>query len=110
MLKDGFLRFCDDPELACCRAEAELGQLRIENARLRDLTTHLGACEDCHTAHECLVDSLRTQLAESQRRERAAEKCIYDVETYLEFGSAPYIMKTIANWKRGLEAGEGGTE
>ena len=35
MLRDGFLRFCDDPELACCRAEAELGQLRIENVRLR---------------------------------------------------------------------------
>jgi hypothetical protein len=34
MLKDGFLRFCNDPELACCRAEAELGQLREENARL----------------------------------------------------------------------------
>jgi hypothetical protein len=35
MLRDGFLRFCDDPEIACCRAEAELGQLRIENAQLR---------------------------------------------------------------------------
>ena len=35
MLRDGFLRFCDDPELACCRAEAELGQLRAENTQLR---------------------------------------------------------------------------
>lgn len=35
MLKDGFLRFCDDPEIACCRGEAELGQLRNENAQLR---------------------------------------------------------------------------
>jgi hypothetical protein len=34
MLRDGFLRFCDDPEIACCRAEAELGQLRTENAQL----------------------------------------------------------------------------
>jgi hypothetical protein len=48
MLKDGFLRFCDDPELACCRGEAELGRLREENVRLR------------------------YELQESQRRERAA--------------------------------------
>lgn len=48
MLRDGFLRFCDNPEIACCKAERELEQLRAENA------------------------SLRAQLAESQRRERAA--------------------------------------
>ncbi len=36
MLKDGFLRFCDDPEVACCRAEHELGQLRRENHGLLD--------------------------------------------------------------------------
>ena len=35
MLKDGFLRYCDDPDIACCRGEAELGRLRIENARRR---------------------------------------------------------------------------
>lgn len=35
MLKDGFLRFCDDPEIACCKGEAELKQLRKENAALR---------------------------------------------------------------------------
>ncbi len=35
MLKDGFLRFCDDPEISCCRGEAELGLLREENVRLR---------------------------------------------------------------------------
>jgi hypothetical protein len=35
MIKNGFLRFCDDPELACCRAERELGQLREENVQLR---------------------------------------------------------------------------
>ena len=48
MLRDGFLRFCNDPEIACCKAERELEQLRAENA------------------------SLRAQLAESQRREQAA--------------------------------------
>jgi hypothetical protein len=35
MLRDGFLRFCDDPDLACCRAEKELEQLRTENVRLQ---------------------------------------------------------------------------
>jgi hypothetical protein len=35
MLKDGFLRFCNDPEIACCKAEAELGRLRQENAALK---------------------------------------------------------------------------
>lgn len=48
MIKNGFLRFCDDPELACVKAESELGRLRNENTLLR------------------------AQLAESQRRERAA--------------------------------------
>ena len=52
MLRDGFLRFCDDPELACCRAEAELGQLRNENAQLR------------------------SQLRDAERRERAAVEAI----------------------------------
>jgi hypothetical protein len=35
MLRDGFLRFCVDPEIACCRAEAELERLRAENVQLR---------------------------------------------------------------------------
>ena len=51
MHRDGFLRFCDDPEIACCRAEAELGQLRTENARLTK------------------------ERDEAQRRERAAVEC-----------------------------------
>ena len=48
MLKAGFLRFCDNPEIACCKAERELEHLRSENALLRK------------------------RLSESQRRERAA--------------------------------------
>ena len=36
MLRDGFLRFCNDPEIACCKAERELEQLRTENASLRE--------------------------------------------------------------------------
>ena len=75
MLRDGFLRFCNDPEIACCKAERELEQLRTENA------------------------SLREQLAEAQRRADAAVKCIEDVETYLGLGSAKYIKKTIDAWR-----------
>ena len=52
MLRDGFLRFCNDPEIACCKAERELEQLRAENALLL------------------------AQLAESQRREQAAVEAI----------------------------------
>ena len=48
MLKAGFLRFCDNPEIACCKAERELEHLRSENALLRK------------------------RLAESQRREHDA--------------------------------------
>jgi len=36
MLKNGFTRFCDDPEIACCKAERELEQLRAENASLQN--------------------------------------------------------------------------
>lgn len=36
MLRDGFLRFCDDPEIACIRAEKELEQLRNEISRIRE--------------------------------------------------------------------------
>lgn len=36
----------------------------------------------------------------------AAKKCIYDIETYLAFGSAQYIGRTIQAWKSGAQ-GEG---
>lgn len=36
MLRDGFLRFCDDPEIACIRAEKELEHLRNEISRIRE--------------------------------------------------------------------------
>lgn len=36
MLRDGFLRFCDDPEISCCKAEHELDELRSEVKRLRE--------------------------------------------------------------------------
>lgn len=59
MLRDGFLRFCDDPEIACCKAERELGELRTENAQIKKENKALdmklsraikvidGICEHC---------------------------------------------------------------
>ena len=38
--------------------------------------------------------------------ELAAVKCICDIETYLELGSAKYIKKTIDSWRGPQEAGE----
>ena len=65
MLKSGFLRFCDNPEIACCKAERELEQLRTENA------------------------SLREQLDESQRREQAA---VEDLSIYKDCGFCAHLQ------------------
>lgn len=51
-------------------------------------------------------DTLHAALSRVEAERDAAAKCIYDVETYLQFGSAPYIMTTIEAWKRGAQ-GEG---
>ena len=56
MIKNGFLRFCNDTEIACCKAEKELEFLRNENAELR------------------------TQLAVSQRRGQAAVEALHQVQ------------------------------
>ena len=94
MIKNGFLRFCDDPELACCRAERELGQLREKNVQLR------------------------SQLQDAERRERAA------VENYnvlvgliaerLSAGSfeklcelADELEVFVTDWRGPQEAGKG---
>lgn len=59
-----------------------------------------------HMVHGECVDRLRAQLAESRRRERAAVRCINDIETYLELGSPKYIRATIDTWRGPSEAGE----
>lgn len=71
MIKNGFLRFCDDPELACCRAERELGQLREKNAQLR------------------------SQLQDTQRRERAHEAAIK--RHYADMTSQCFICYSCVN-------------
>lgn len=71
MLRDGFLRFCNDPEIACCKAEAELGRLRTENAQLR------------------------SQLQESQRRERAYAEAIK--RHYADMTSQCFICYSCVN-------------
>ena len=49
------------------------------------------------------VESLRSQLKRKCQHEADAVKCIYDIETYLELGSAKYIKQTIDDW-RGLNS------
>ena len=91
MLRDGFLRFCDNPEIACCKAERELEQLRAENA------------------------SLRAQLAESQRRERAAvedarQGSVCRTCHYLNNGCEPLNLDAGCHkwqWRGPQEAGKG---
>lgn len=87
MRKDGFLRFCDDPEIACCKAERELEQLRAESA------------------------SLREQLDEGQRRERAAVELIADVEEMINSG-AEWFDSGACEWGEAMERyrGEPGDE
>ena len=89
MLRDGFLRFCDNPEIACCKAERELEQLRAENA------------------------SLRAQLAESQRREKAA---VEELKHYLENNEEngvvyvpKFAVEKLINRHGSQEAGKGAT-
>lgn len=100
MMRDGFLRFCDNPEIACCKAERELEQLRAENA------------------------SLLAQLAESQRREQAAvedfegcmknkkERCAYCIhDDECEPGeSLCYANVCGFEWRGPQEAGKGDAE
>jgi hypothetical protein len=52
-----------------------------------------------------LIKSLQSQLAESQRREQAAVKCIDDIETYLELGSGKFAYNTIKKWRGTKDAG-----
>lgn len=83
MLRDGFLRFCNDPEIACCKAEAELGRLRTENAQLR------------------------SQLQEAQRRERAAVEMLQTID-WVGSGAKRRIEDAIeALMERGPVAGKG---
>ena len=82
MLKDGFLRFCDDPELTCCKAEAELGRLRNENARLL------------------------FQLQDAQRRVDAAVECVEEVEYSLASSHFSAAWAAIREWRGIQENGD----
>ena len=85
MLRDGFLRFCNDPEIACCKAEKELERLRNDNA------------------------ILRTQLAESQRRERAATEVLQTID-WVGSGAKGRIEDAIGMLCGPQEAGKGQAE
>lgn len=70
MLRDGFLRFCDDPELACCRAEAELGQLRTENARLTKER------DEAQRRERAAVEDMKL-IVDAVREEHCDETCCF---------------------------------
>lgn len=83
-------------------AVAEYDLLRAEVARLRDENERLALCK-----HECKIDCLLAEYnKQSEENERlraeneAAKKCIEDVWTYLELGSAKFIAKTIKEWRK----------
>ena len=71
------------------------------------LHNDISALYDSFSYVDELINSLQSQLAEAQRREQAAVKCIYDIETYLQLGSAKYIKSTIDNWRGPQKEGEG---
>lgn len=39
------------------------------------------------------------RIAATDKKMKAAEKCIYDIETYLQLGSGEFIKKTIDDWR-----------
>jgi hypothetical protein len=63
---------------------------------------------DDNDAKDREIARLTAELAAEKKRADDSEKCIYDVETYLQMGSAKYIAKTIKEW-RGPVAAEGET-
>lgn len=44
-------------------------------------------------------DALKTVIEQLVKERDAAVKCIKDIETYLQMGSAKYIDKTIKEWR-----------
>ena len=75
MLKDGFLRFCDDPEVACCRAEHELAQLRREITRLKAENAEL------RMRCEVLMSDLKGDCASCAKNGVDSDVCVKCVES-----------------------------
>jgi hypothetical protein len=88
MLRDGFLRFCDDPELACCRAEAELGQLRAENTQLR---IKLAVQEQMEEALKKIANPIFYM-----RKEAEAAGCMLDGAMAIRLCEDPYYYREVA--------------
>lgn len=112
MLKDGFLRFCDDPEIACCKAEAELGRLRNENARL------LSQLQDAQRRADKAVEDMKN-IVDNVREEHCDETCCFackfDCDTSITDSGAHacecpgFDRDDCFEWRGPQEAGEGDT-
>lgn len=92
------------------RAADALESLTAQNAakdaeieRLKNSNEVLRAERDELHKNNCGLRADRDRL---QAELDAAKKCIYDVQTYLDLGSAKYIAATIKQW-RGKENGDG---
>lgn len=56
-----FTRFCDDPELVCCKAEKDYLRLKIQEYKLQTenislykvITVAKGVCRECSITNEC---------------------------------------------------------
>ena len=94
MLRDGFLRFCNDPEIACCKAEREFKQLRVEAANQQALCLRLQA--------QLASTLTRAEAAEAERD--AAVAFIH----YLDYNYSGYMCEDgrFKEW-RGPQAGKG---
>ena len=84
---------------------ADLRQAEHERNVLRNARLCKATCRDQKERLKRENADLRDRLAAEKNRADAAEKCIEDVETYLELLQPKYIRKTINLWR-----GDHGTE
>lgn len=79
---------------------AQLSALQAENAEkdreIEKLRMQVRVKDACISGKSSIITHMETERD-------AAQKCIYDVETYLELGSGVYIAKTIQAWKNGVQ-------
>lgn len=93
----------DDAADALESLVAQLAALQTENGEkdreIEKLRMQVRVKDACISGKSSIINHMETERD-------AAQKCIYDVETYLELGSGVYIAKTIQAWKNGVQ-GEG---
>lgn len=83
-----------------------VADLRRECSRITAPHPFASLMEEAADALEELNDFDRTQsgimlqsIITMKQKMKAAEKCIFDIETYLQLGSGEFIKKTIDDWR-----------